>query len=189
MVALLAGLGWTLSGGGALVGYHLGHRTTRDLDLFFKGARSLGRVPLEVEGRLLRAGLAVDRLQTGEMFCRLRVSDGAEAVPVDLVAEPVPGVESPQEVAPGVFVDTPHEVLVNKLAALYSRWARRDLLDVQALVAAGGDLERALRDVPKKDAGFSPESLAWVLDTLPPGVVPDDLAGFRDELVHLLLRR
>ena len=31
---------WTL-GGGALAGVHLGHRTTRDLDLFFHGLSQL----------------------------------------------------------------------------------------------------------------------------------------------------
>jgi hypothetical protein len=27
--------GWRLAGGGALVGFYLGHRSTRDLDLFW----------------------------------------------------------------------------------------------------------------------------------------------------------
>jgi hypothetical protein len=169
------------------VGYHLGHRTTRDLDLFFKGAQELGRLPLEVEGRLRREGLEVDRLQSAEMFCRLRVSDGVEAFPVDLVAEPVGGLEPAVEVAPGVFVDTLHEILVNKLTALFGRWAHRDLVDVQALLAAGGDLDRALADAPRKDAGFSPESLAWVLDTLPVAALPPGLVSFRDSLVSRLL--
>lgn len=33
---------WTLTGGGALVGFHTAHRTTRDLDLFFHGLDKLG---------------------------------------------------------------------------------------------------------------------------------------------------
>jgi hypothetical protein len=33
---------WTLTGGAALVGFHLGHRETRDLDLFRHG---LARLP------------------------------------------------------------------------------------------------------------------------------------------------
>jgi hypothetical protein len=28
---------WTLTGGGALAGFHTRHRVTRDLDLFFRG--------------------------------------------------------------------------------------------------------------------------------------------------------
>ena len=39
----------------------------------------------------------------------------------------------------------------------------RDLVDVKALVDAGEDLLAALRDAPRKDSGFSPLTLAWVL--------------------------
>jgi hypothetical protein len=41
--------GWTLTGGGALAGVYLGHRTTEDLDLFLYDARSFDREP----GRVL----------------------------------------------------------------------------------------------------------------------------------------
>lgn len=33
---------WTLTGGGALVGFHTKHRVTRDLDRFLHQQRSLG---------------------------------------------------------------------------------------------------------------------------------------------------
>jgi nucleotidyltransferase AbiEii toxin of type IV toxin-antitoxin system len=39
---------WTLTGGGALAGFHLKHRTTRDLDLFWHGLNQLGSLPEEV---------------------------------------------------------------------------------------------------------------------------------------------
>lgn len=57
VLRVLRGLPWTLTGGGALIGYHLHHRVTRDLDLFFRGLRSLGHLPAEVELRLIRDGL------------------------------------------------------------------------------------------------------------------------------------
>ena len=86
---------------------------------------------------------------------------------VDLVAEPVPPIEPPRSVVlhgVHILVDTPHEILVNKLCALLHRSELRDLLDIEALLAAGGDLDRALRDAPAKDGGFSPLTLGWVLD-------------------------
>lgn len=182
----VGGLGWTLTGGGALVGFYLGHRETRDLDLFLHGARRLGELPREVEARLVDAGLTVERLQTAEAFVRLRVSDGVEVLPIDLIADPVPVIEAPVPLAPGLLIDTRHEILVNKLTALLSRWAVRDLVDVRALVNAGGDLDRALADAPRKDAGFSPQNLAWVLDSTPAPLSPD-LQAFRDQLVRRLL--
>jgi hypothetical protein len=178
---------WTLTGGGALCGYYLRHRETRDLDLFFHGLDALGHIPNEVSLRLRRAGLSVESVESAETFHRLRVSDGNESMPVDLVAEPVATVEPPVEIEPGILIDTRHEILVNKVTALYSRWAVRDLVDVRALLDAGGDLDRALLDAPRKDGGFSPQSLAWVLDTLPNLRLTPELEAFRKTLIDRLL--
>lgn len=188
IIDTLSGLGWTLTGGGALAGFHLGHRETRDLDFFWRGRTALNHLPDEVIGRLRGAGLTADRQQTAETFCRLLVGDGQDALPVDLVADQAPQIEDAVEVSPGICVDSAHEILVNKLTCMLSRWATRDLVDVQALVAAGGDLERALADAPKKDGGFSPETLAWVLDTtVPARAVPPELAEFKAALIKRLL--
>lgn len=186
VIGLLAGLGWALTGGGALGGYHLGHRTTRELDLLWHGRAELERLPAEVERRLRAAGLVVDVLQTSPAFRRLRVSDGAEAFPLDLVADPVATVEAPVEHEAGVFVDTPREILANKLTALLSRWAVRDLVDVRALLDAGGDLPRGLEDAARKDSGFSPPTLAWVLSTQPVTGLDPELLRFRGWLIDQL---
>jgi hypothetical protein len=66
-----------------------------------------------------------------------------------------------------ILVDAPHEILVAKLSALLGRSELRDLEDVRALLAAGGDLTGAIADAPRKDAGFSPPMLAWVLEQFP----------------------
>ena len=46
VLVALAGLEprWTLTGDGALVGFHLGHRTTRDLDLFWHGLTTIAEL-------------------------------------------------------------------------------------------------------------------------------------------------
>lgn len=169
LLSLLAGVEprWSLTGGGALAGFHLGHRDTRDLDLFFRGLSELGAIPEDVTRRLVAEGLVVSVERQAPGYRRLIVEDGAERTIVDLVAEPVPSIEPPLELPPGVLVDTAHEVLVNKLNALLGRVALRDLLDVSALLAAGGDFERAVRDAHIKDGGFSPPTLAWLLSEFP----------------------
>jgi len=198
---VLAGLEppWTLTGGAALAGFHLHHRGTRDLDFFWHGREQLGDCADEVVRRIRAAGLKVESLQRSGSFQRLRVSDDREVTLLDLVAEPVPPVEPALDVAHRavrIRIDTQHEILVNKLCALLGRAEFRDLIDVRAILAAGGDLARALRDAPKKDGGFSPLTLAWILRGLPvgamaeeEGVSPSDareLARFRDELVARL---
>ncbi len=203
VLVVLAGIEprWTLTGGGALAAIHLGHRTTRDLDLFWHGRTELGSLRSEVTRILERAGIGVEATQTAPAFERLRVSEGTESVLLDLVAEAVPTVEAPQEVALGsarILVDTPHEILVNKLCTLLARKELRDLRDVHELLRQGGDLERALADAPRKDGGFSPLMVAWILrgislrDMAPVGALsPEELAEierFRDELVARLTR-
>ncbi|MHC5069490.1 MAG: hypothetical protein ACYTGO_03295, partial [Planctomycetota bacterium] len=54
---------------------------------------------------------------------------------------------------------------------------------------------RALADAPRKDGGFSPLTLAWLLRDLPvesvaraQGESGDDLAEFRDKLVERLTK-
>jgi hypothetical protein len=94
----------------------------------------------------------------------------------------------------GVHVDTIYEILVNTVAALYSRNAVRDLYDVQCLLAAGGDLGRALVDAQRKDRGVSGPGLAWLLErwdvraaAQASGFDADALDAFRAELVERLL--
>jgi len=192
----------TLTGGGALAGIYLGHRTTRDLDLFWRPRPDLGTSAVDAEALLRRDGLDVRTLRTSPTFAELRVSDGAEVCIVDLVAEPFAALEPPQQTAigPGVAiaVDSMHEILVAKLTALLGRRELRDLVDVRALLDAGLDLDAALRDAPSKDGGFSPLTLAWVLESFDPrplalalGWNEEQAAGldrFRRELVQRLIQ-
>jgi hypothetical protein len=156
---------WTLSGGGALVGFYLKHRETKDLDLFWHGKNELGSLPREARDLLRADGLDVSDLQTALSFHQFRVSLGAESCIVDLVADPSEVLETPRvfDIGAPIHVDTPHEILVNKLCALLGRAELRDLIDLRDLLAQGGNLEQALRDAPRKDGGFSPLTLAWVL--------------------------
>ncbi len=156
---------WTLSGGGALVGFYLKHRETKDLDLFWHGTSELGDLPREARDLLRSDGLEVSDLRTARSFHQFRVSLGTETCIVDLVADPSEVLENPRifDIGAPIQVDTPHEILVNKLCALLGRAELRDLIDLRDLLAHGGNLERALRDAPRKDGGFSPLTLAWVL--------------------------
>ena len=159
-----------LTGGAALAGFHLQHRTTRDLDLFWHGKRDFGREPDDCVRSLVDAGLRVDVLQRAPSFVRLRVADSAEAVVVDLVAERVPAA-LPPTTAPtaggAIQIDTAQEILANKLGALLHRAELRDVIDIRALLATGLDLDRALADAGKKDGGFSPLMVAHLLHDFP----------------------
>jgi hypothetical protein len=173
ILGVLAGITprWTLTGGGALAGVHLGHRETRDLDLFWRNRTELGTLVADATSILRAAGLDIHVLRTAPAFSELRVSDGRDTCIVDLVAEPFAAIESPEQAVvegAAISVDSKHEILASKLATLLERSEARDLVDLKALLDAGGDLHAGLRDAPKKDAGFSPLTLAWVLKDFDP---------------------
>ena len=203
---------WTLVGGGALSLVHLGHRTTRDLDLFWRDTWELGDLRSEVEAFLARAGLRSERLRSGIAFQRLVVAVGDssacpgidvdERVVLDLVAEPGAPLMSPERVileGVPVQVDPEGAIVAEKLCALLSRSEIRDLVDVRALLARGHSLADAARLAPKRDGGFSAPTLAWVLRTLDVPALASrsgepwsaeqvaELARFRDELVDQLV--
>lgn len=202
ILEVLAGIEptWTLTGGAALAGIHLKHRTTKDLDLFWHGQSQLGSLPQQIRDRLTAAGLEAAVVQTSGTFYRFRANDGEGVCIIDLVAEPVPPTEAPLRVSLGsitITVDTPHEILVNKLCALLGRAEVRDLFDVEWLLRSGADLKKALSDAPRKDGGFSPLTLAWVLKDLRPKslarvagfseVEAEKLESFRERLISALL--
>jgi hypothetical protein len=191
---------WTLVGGAALVGFHLPHRETRDLDLFWRERRTFEDEPSEVERRLRATGLDVTTLQRSPSFVRLRVADDRETVVVDLVADSATALVADERCAVGdavIHVAAAYQVFVSKLCALLGRAEARDLVDVRALLRSGADLSRGLADAPRIDAGFSPLTLAWVLRGIEPagwgqatGLSESELAelaAFRDQLVADLL--
>lgn len=185
---------FVLTGGGALVGFHLHHRTSQDLDLFAKP-------PVDVEaGRLALAaaaaalGATVESLRTFPEFHRVLVRRGGDSVIVDLVVDRTPDVDAVVEMPGGVAVHSLREIAANKVCALLGRGEIRDLVDLRAILAKGHTLALVLADAERKDAGVSAATLAWILDGLrigasapiPGAVDPAELDAFRRELVRQL---
>ncbi|MBI2372680.1 MAG: nucleotidyl transferase AbiEii/AbiGii toxin family protein [Deltaproteobacteria bacterium] len=186
--------GFVLTGGTALGGFHLGHRESKDLDLF-------GRPPLRLEGAELalkdaaRACGAV--LSTQIRYDELRrflAERGHESTLVDLVIDRAPVID-PDPVEFGrILVHSKREIAANKLCTLLSRCEIRDLVDVKALLESGIQLEQALDDAENKDGGMNPATLGWILSEL--SIAPDapiaggvdaaDLDRFRRDLVQKL---
>jgi hypothetical protein len=103
------------------VGFHLGHRETRDLDLFWRSRGELGELVADALGALRSDGLEAQVLRTAPAFAELRVTDGSSTCIVDLVAEPFPAVEAPVRAdieGATIAVDSRRELLASKLATL-----------------------------------------------------------------------
>jgi Nucleotidyl transferase AbiEii toxin, Type IV TA system len=185
--------GFFLTGGAALAGYYLHHRTTDDLDLFTdrgdafeRGVRAMGAVAAS-----LGASLQV-RMDAPD-FKRFAIERGSDAVVVDLVHDRVPQLAREKPLVGTVRVDSLEEILANKLTALVGRQEERDLVDVYFLERAGHSVESALPAALAKDGGCTPANLAWLLSqiAIPEGLaVPEPLTvdGLRAYVAGLVKR-
>ncbi len=85
---------------------------------------------------------------------------------IDLISEPTDAIDAVETHPVGrseILVDSPRSILAEKLCALLERSELRDLIDVDALTKSGESLDLAIADAPRRDSGFSPLTLAWVL--------------------------
>ena len=184
-----------LSGGAALVGFYLGHRETQDLDLFTlenemeNGFRIVQEVVKDLDA-------TVETIQTTPDFRRFLVKRKDESVVIDLIREYVFQIETEKRIINGIRIDSPEEILANKLCALLSRSEIRDLVDVCRLEKAGYNLENALVAAAKKDSGLTPAQLVWVLHqiklgddlALPKGFAVSKLREYLEDLTNRLTR-
>jgi len=181
-----------LTGGAALAGFYLGHRTTKDLDLFTtqdrmeEGVAALTATAAEI-------GASIEAVETSPDFRRFLLRRGTGAVIVDLVRDLAPQIFPDKPLVGGIRIDPPEEILANKLCALLSRAEIRDLVDVWALEKHGFSIEKGLEQSSLKDGGMTPGQLAWVLsqieigeDADPPGVSATELRQYLADLLSRL---
>ena len=187
--------GFFLTGGGALAGFHLGHRQTHDLDLFVTSDRlQEGEAALRESARQL--GATLESIRTSPEFRRWLVRRGEESVIVDLVLDRTPQGQPQKQKFGEIIVDPVSEILANKLCTLLSRAEVRDLVDVLAIERAGHKVESAVDLAARKDGGLTPGQLAWVLSEIelsddadiPGGVSPAELRAFLSDLQNRLTR-
>lgn len=184
-----------LSGGAALVGFHLGHRETTDLDLFTSSAAAFERARFVLPNVVGAMGGALLVRQDSPGFRRVVVKREGDELVVDLVRDIGPQLHAKVEID-GIVVDPPEEIFSNKLTTLVSRQEIRDLVDVLELERRGFRVEEALDEANAKDGGCTPATLAFLLSEwpipdnvkLPPGYSADELRAFKDSLAERLIR-
>ncbi|MEI8256112.1 MAG: nucleotidyl transferase AbiEii/AbiGii toxin family protein [Deltaproteobacteria bacterium] len=187
--------GFFLSGGGALVGFYLGHRETTDLDLFTSSVEAFDRARIELPIVLESIGGSLVVRQEAPGFRRVVVHLGHDDLVVDLVRDI--GLQChPKALIDGIVVDPLEEIFSNKLTTLVSRQEVRDLVDVLEIERRGLRAEDFLAEANAKDGGCTPATLAWLLSEwqiadgakLPAGYSVQDLRAFKDSLSDRLAR-
>lgn len=187
--------GFFLTGGAALAGFHLGHRTTDDLDLFTLEQAAFERSRFVVADVAAAVGAKLDIRQDAPGFRRVVLSRGTEGLVVDLVKDVSSQLHPEKVERDHIVVDPADEILANKLTAIVGRAEKRDLIDVMLLERAGYPVEAALPAALAKDGGCTPATLAWLLSEvkipdgieLPAGVPPAELRAYLADLIRRLL--
>lgn len=185
-----------LTGGAALAGFHLGHRTTQDLDLFVVQANLLDEAETALRAAAGDLGATLERVRTAPEFRRWLVRGRGEGVVVDLVFDRSAQGPWPKLRVGAVHIDPPQEILANKLCAILSRAEVRDLVDTLLLERSGLKIEDALPLANAKDGGLTPAQLAWILSQIrigddakvPGGVTVAELRSFLADLAARLTR-
>jgi hypothetical protein len=186
--------GFHLTGGAALAGFHLSHRQTDDLDLFTPDPSAFERGRFVLADVASAVGASLEIRQDAPGFLRAAVLRGDEGVVVDLVRDVSPQTATNRLDREGIRVDSPEEILANKLTAIVGRAEERDLVDVYCLERAGFRIEDALAVALAKDGGCTPATLAWLLSEvaipdgleLPAGIAAAELRAYIGELVKRL---
>lgn len=187
---------FVLTGGAALAGFHLGHRTSMDLDLFARPPTDLETAQRALEAAAIACGAQIKALTSFPHFHRLQARRGDEMIIVDLVIDETPQVDTCKAQVGSIRIDSLREIAANKICTLIGRSEIRDLVDLQAILGAGLTLESALADASLKDSSVNPATLAWILDELrihedapvPGPSSAAELDAFRQQLVGRLRR-
>jgi len=185
-----------LTGGAALAGFVLGHRSTDDVDLFSPAVETMERAVEHLRRAADRISATVEGIQEAPEFRRFAIRKGGEMTLVDLVIDRAPQLVSDKDQVGVIRIDPTREIAANKLTALLGRTAPRDLVDLFALIDHGHPLQDVLTDARYKDGAVDPATLAWVLSRwrlgpqtpLPEGVTLEEIDLLRERLIEELMR-
>ncbi len=164
---------FSLTGGAALAGFFLGHRTTDDLDLFTADQTSFDHAQevLQNVAAELQATLTVRQHAPGFRRVVLTTAQLGSIV-VDFVHDRGVSAFPDKQRFGSIVVDPVAEFLINTLTAVVSRAEERDLVDLFCLANSGLSIVDSVGAAQAKDGGCTPAKLAWLLSDVH---IPDDI--------------
>jgi hypothetical protein len=170
VLSLIDGLdtGFYLTGGTAISRVYLRHRVSDDLDLFVNYDPQFANWSGLIADVLLRQPLwqtAVVMRQ--QYFVRLLITAGDVTLKVEMVNDVPSHVGEVQRHPLLGRIDSPENILANKLTALINREEPRDLADVWGLCTKMGlSIQQAVEGAASKATGIYPPELARRLCTV-----------------------
>ena len=157
--------GFYLTGGTAASRAYLHHRFSDDLDLFVSDDARFGLSAQRVVQALARSSdWHVTVVQQDARFVRLTVAEGDLVLKIEMVNDvPAHVGELKRDPVLGLL-DSPENILANKLTAVVDRSEPKDLADIWGFCCRMGlSCEAALEGAQSKAAGLFPADVARVL--------------------------
>lgn len=187
-----AGTPFYLTGGTAASRGYLHHRFSEDLDLFVNDDEQF---PLWVQRviQMLLKSYTVEVFQREERFVRLNVARGDLSIKIELIND-VPAHIGEIRLHPTLGrLDSPENILANKITALLDREEPKDLADVWGFCTQMRlSLSIAISDARSKAAGVFPADLARRLCSVQKAdweavlwINPPAWEAYREQLIHL----
>jgi hypothetical protein len=159
LIGRLRGLDGFYLAGGTAAAFHLGHRTSLDLDLFSRRAG----IDLENVRRALVEEIEnVEIIVATDVTVQLRI----EGSPVDIVSYPYPPLEDPAVGPAGFPVASLIDLSSMKLAAIAKRGLRRDFWDLYEILARTNWPLRHAFDAYSKKFGQRETELYYLMRSL-----------------------
>jgi len=185
-----------LTGGSALAGYYLGHRTSQDIDLFTQDREAWQTVENDLKAAAAESGvdLQFERAREPNELHRafIKVPGGLD-LKVDIVRDSPPHFGKTQMWPDGVIVDSLENIAVGKLLAVYGRAYPRDFVDLYFLLESGQDFRQLMNLAKEKDPGLDELHLAGMFrlisklqaHTLPPMLKPLNVEHMKEFFLKL----
>ena len=181
-----------LTGGAALAGYHIHHRSTESLVL-----RTVEDRVRAGEGALLKVasdiGAKIQRIEAPETNGRFLLRRGDDSLVVNVARDLCPQVQSEKTIVGNIRVDRPTEIIARILCGLRSDFGLGELVDLRALEIVGYTVDNHFEAAIHRDPDLTPAELVRALssfeigdDARPPGDV--STADLRSYVAVLILR-
>ncbi len=183
-----------LTGGTALAGFYLGHRTSVDLDLFTQSDESFSQFEAIMADVARVLSCSIEAVRTTHYFkhYQAHMPDGPltihSAHDIDVRVAPV-------RKCGAVCVDSIEDITANKICALLGRAAMKDLTDLYFLDKAGFHIGEWLQQAQRKDGGLTRATLAYAFDQMTVDALPtyvtrtitlEELVSFKTRIVDML---
>ena len=162
---VLGGRGFVLGGGHAVELHGMASRPSEDIDLFSPVRGSPGEAAADLIAAYRNGGFDVAVLRETADLVQIEVTGaGGAACKVDLGVFWRSRTPVLLEVGPVLH---PDDAAGGKMDALFNRWAPRDYLDINSILASGRYTRRQLLDIAAgHNPGFSPQMFAESLSYL-----------------------